>query len=112
LTAVLRESAANGETTKTTTTALPSIEEFHERRRLKLKFTDDSDERSGKRTVSTAGMNDPQLQSKPEVPTRNFFVPLKSIDMEAEQGDGADDPPNISNIRRHAASHAGLLLLY
>jgi hypothetical protein len=91
LTAVLRGSAANEETAKTTITAPPSIEEFRERRRRKLKSTDDSDERSGKRTVSTAGMNDPQLRSKPEVPTRNFFAPLRSIEMEADHGDDADD---------------------
>jgi hypothetical protein len=91
LRAVLRENATNGETAKTTITAPPSIEEFHEQRRRKLKSTDDSDERAKKPTASTTEVNDPQLQSKPEVRTRNFFAQLRSIEMEADHGDDADD---------------------
>jgi hypothetical protein len=48
LTAVLKESVAKGETDKTTITAPPTIEEFRERRRPKLK-----------------PIIDPQMQSKP-----------------------------------------------
>jgi hypothetical protein len=86
LTAVLKESAAKGETAKTTITAPPSIEEFREQRRP----TDDADKRAKTLITSTAGVNDPQLRSNPEVPTRNFFVPLRSIEMEADHGDDAD----------------------
>jgi hypothetical protein len=91
LTAVSRESAANGETAKTTITAPPSIAEFRERRRRKLESTDDSNQGAKKPTASTTGVNDPQFHSKPEVPTRNFFAPLRSIEMEADHGDDADD---------------------
>jgi hypothetical protein len=75
LTVVPKESAAKVETDKTTITALPSIEEFREQRRRKRKPTDDADERAKKPTTSTTGVDDPQLRSKPEVPTRNFFAP-------------------------------------
>jgi hypothetical protein len=37
------------------------------------------------------GVNDPQLWSKDEVPTRNFFVPLRSTEMEADHGNDVDD---------------------
>jgi hypothetical protein len=78
LTAVLKESAAEGETAMTTITAVPSYEEFREQRRRKRKPTDDADKRAKKPTASTTGIDDPQLRSKSEVPTRNFFAPLRS----------------------------------
>jgi hypothetical protein len=77
LTVVLKERTSKGETDKTTITAPPSNEEFREQRRRKLKPTDDADKRVRKPTTSTTGVNDPQLRSKPEVPIRNFFDPLK-----------------------------------
>jgi hypothetical protein len=46
VTAVLEESAAEGETTKTTITAPSSIEEFRERNRRKRKPTDDADKKN------------------------------------------------------------------
>jgi hypothetical protein len=33
----------------------------------------------------------PQLQSKPENPTRNFFTPLRSTEMDADHENDADD---------------------
>jgi hypothetical protein len=36
------------------------------------------------------GSNTLQLQSKPEVPTQNFFAPLRSIEMAVDHGDDAD----------------------
>jgi hypothetical protein len=83
LTAVLKQSAAKGETTKTTITAPPSIDEFSEKRR-KRKPTDDANERAKKPTTFTTEVSDSQFQSKPEVPTRNFFAPQRSIEMEAD----------------------------
>jgi hypothetical protein len=74
LMAVLKESAAKGETAKTIITAPPSIEEFHEQRRQKLKLTDDTDKRVKKLTTSTTGVSDPHFLSKPEGPTWNFFA--------------------------------------
>jgi hypothetical protein len=74
LTAVLKESAAKGEIAKTSITAPPSTEKICEQRRRKRKPTDDADKRAKKPTTSTTGVNDPQFQSKPEVPSRNFFA--------------------------------------
>jgi hypothetical protein len=91
LTALLKESATKGETTKSTITAFPSIEEFREQRRCKRKPTDDADKKAKKPTTSTKGVTDTQLQSKPEVLTRKFFVLLVSTEMEAGHGDDADD---------------------
>jgi hypothetical protein len=107
LTAVLKESAAEGETAKTTITAPPSIEDFREQRRRKRKPTD-TNQRSKKPTTSTTKVNDPKLQSKPEAPTRNFFAPLVSTEMEAGHGDEADD---TTERQQHQApsSQAGRL---
>jgi hypothetical protein len=60
MTAVLKDSAATGETAKTTITARPSIEEFREKRR-KQKPTDDADKRANKSVTSTTGVNDPPI---------------------------------------------------
>jgi hypothetical protein len=87
LTTVPKESAAKGETAKTTITTPPSIEEFREQRRRKPKPTDDADERAKEPTISITEVNVPQLLSKPEVPTPNLFAPLRSNEMEADHGD-------------------------
>jgi hypothetical protein len=50
-TAVLKWSAAKGETAKTTITAPPPIEEFHEQRRRKRKPIDDADKEAKKLTT-------------------------------------------------------------
>jgi hypothetical protein len=87
---VLKESATKRETAQTTITAPPSIEEFREQRRRKRKPTDEADNTANKSTTSNPGVSDPQLRSKPEVPTQNFFAPLRSIEMEADHGGDAD----------------------
>jgi hypothetical protein len=106
LTAVLKGSAAKGETAKTTIISPPSIEEFREQGRRKRKPKDEADKRAKKPTTSNTGVNEPQLRSKYEVPTRNFFAPLRSIKMEAEDGDDVDD---TTERQQHQApsSHAG-----
>jgi hypothetical protein len=91
LTAVLKESAAKGETAKTTITAPPHNDELREQRRRKRKSSDDADKSAKKPKTSTTGVEDPQLRSKDEVPTRNCFAPLSSTEMEADHGDEADD---------------------
>jgi hypothetical protein len=101
LTAVLKESDAKGETVKTTIIAPPSIKEFHEQRSRKRKPTNNADKGAKKPTISTTGINDPQLQSKSEVPARNFFAPLRSIDMEADHGHNMDDS---TERQQHEAS--------
>jgi hypothetical protein len=70
LTAVFKDSAAKGETAKATITAPLSIEEFCNQRRQKQKPAHDANKRAKKSTTATTGVNDLQLQSKSEVPTR------------------------------------------
>jgi hypothetical protein len=91
LIAVTKDNAAKGETVKTTITGRPSLEEFREERRRKRESTDDVDIRAKKPATSTTGVNDAQLQSTDEFPTRNVFAPLRPIEMEAVHGDKADD---------------------
>jgi hypothetical protein len=90
LKAVVKESSSQGETTSTTITAPPSIEEFPEQERRKRKCTDDADKRIKKLATSTTGVNNPQLRPKDEPPTRNF-APLGPNERQAEHGDDADD---------------------
>jgi hypothetical protein len=90
-TAVLKESGDKGETAKITTTEHPSNEEFREQRRRKRKPSDDANKITKKPATSPTGVNDPQLRSKDEVLTHNFFAPLRSTEMEADHGDDADD---------------------
>jgi hypothetical protein len=73
--AVLKESTAKEETAKATITKSPSNKEFREQSRRKRKPSDDADKRTKKPATSAMGVNDPQLQLKDEVPTRNFFAP-------------------------------------
>jgi hypothetical protein len=49
----------------------------------------------------------PQLQLKPEVPTQNFFTPLRSIEMETDHGN------DTTELQQHQApsSQAGCLPL-
>jgi hypothetical protein len=59
LTAVLKESAARGETAKATITAPPSVEEFREQRKCKRKPADDAYKRAKNLKIATTGVNDP-----------------------------------------------------
>jgi hypothetical protein len=91
LKSALKEKDAKGERAKPTIAATPSIEEFHEQRKRKWKPTDDVDKEAKKPTTSITGARDPQLRSKPEVPTWKFFAQLRSTEMEADHDDDADD---------------------
>jgi hypothetical protein len=73
-TAVLNESAAKGETAKTTITEPPSKEKFRKQSRRKREASDDADKRTKKPATSAKRLNGLQLRSKGEVPTRNFFA--------------------------------------
>jgi hypothetical protein len=110
LAAVIKESAAEGEIPKTTFTAPPSVEEFREQRRRMRKPTDNADKRAQKSTTSTMTVNNPQLQSKPKGPTRNFFAALRSIEVMADHGDDAVDADDTTKIQQHQApsSQAGM----
>jgi hypothetical protein len=91
LTAVLKENAAKRETAKTTITAPPSIEQFHEKRKRKRKHNEDADKRAKKPTISTTEVNDFKLHSKSQVPTRKLFASLRSTEMETDHRDDAGD---------------------
>jgi hypothetical protein len=60
--------------------------------------------------TSTTGFKDPQLGFKPEVPTRNIFSPLRSIEIEADHGDDADDSTQHQQ-HQASSSQAGSLPL-
>jgi hypothetical protein len=62
---------------KSKITAPPSIEELREQIIPKRNPPDEAHERAMKPTTFTTGVNGPQLESKPEVPTWNFFAPLQ-----------------------------------
>jgi hypothetical protein len=47
------------------------------------------------------GVSDPQLQLKPEVPTWNFFAPLRLIEMEADHRDDTYD--TIKHQQHHTS---------
>jgi hypothetical protein len=105
LTAVLKKSTAKGETAKVTITEPPSNEKFREQKRQKLKPSDDADKSTKKPAISATGVDAPQLRSKDEVPTRKFFAPLRSAEMEADHGDDADDSA-VGQQQQALSSHA------
>jgi hypothetical protein len=90
-TAVLKERATKGETVKSTNTVPPSTKDSLEQRRRKRKPINEVDKRTKKPTTRITGVNKPRFKPKPAVPTRKFFAPLMSIEMEADHGDNADD---------------------
>jgi hypothetical protein len=68
LTAVLKESAGEGETADTSITGPPSIEEFREQRRRTRKPTDDTDKRAKKPTHTPRESTTPNCsRSHPEL---------------------------------------------
>jgi hypothetical protein len=79
------------------------------KKKTKRKPTDNTDKRGKKPTTSTTGATDPQLQSKPEVPTLNFLAPPRSTEMEADQGDDADYTTEHQQYQT-PSSQAGRLL--
>jgi hypothetical protein len=106
LTAVLKKSTAKGETAKVTITERPSDEKFREQKRQKLKPPYDVVKKTKKPATSATGVNDSQLLSKDEVPTWNFFTPLRSVEIEADHGDDADDS-TVGQQQQALSSQAG-----
>jgi hypothetical protein len=60
-----------------------STEEFRQQRRSKRNPSEDSAKKP-KTGVPTPESRDPRLRPKGEVPTRNFFAPLRTTDMDLE----------------------------
>jgi hypothetical protein len=54
------------------------------------------------------GVSNPQLQLKPEVPTRNFFTPLRSIEMEADHRDDVEDTTECQQHQVPSSEASGL----
>jgi hypothetical protein len=75
LKAVLEQSAAKGETAKTTITAPPSIEKFREQRRQKRKLRGDDDTRAKKPTSNTGDKDPPTAVETSSYP--DFFWPIE-----------------------------------
>jgi hypothetical protein len=66
--------------------------------KTKAKPSDDADKRTNKPTASARGVKDPQLQSKDEVPKRNFFAPLPP-----EVKWNGDDAKDLTKQQQHQA---------
>jgi hypothetical protein len=87
-TAVLKDSAVKVETAKATITE--TSEKFREQRSREWKHSDNADKRTKKPATSAAEVNDSLMCSMDEVPTRNLFGPLRTVEMEADFGAHAD----------------------
>jgi hypothetical protein len=84
-----------------------STEEFREQRRHKQNASDEQVKKS-KTSVPTPESRDPRLRSQGEVATKNFFVPLRTAEMEVEGTlvEGTSEKPN-SKTQQPSSSKAG-----
>jgi hypothetical protein len=87
---VLQQSASKVQVQQSNETA--AEEEFREQRRRK-RTPSGSKEDAKKFAMHTAGVNDPPVrpQAEAQVPTRNYFAPLRSNEMEVAE-DNTTDP--------------------
>jgi hypothetical protein len=88
-----------------------STEEFREQRRRKRNPSDDNAKKP-KTGVPTPESSDPRLRPKGEVPTRNFFAPLRTaeMDLEVTQVEGTSESPT-SETQQTSSSKAGRPLI-
>jgi hypothetical protein len=59
-----------------------STEEFREQRRRKRNFSDGQASKAKKPSAPATSVNDPRLRRQHELPTRKFFSPVRSSEME------------------------------
>jgi hypothetical protein len=90
-----------------------STEEFREQRRRKRNPSEDGAKKL-KTSVPTPESRDPRMRPKGEVPTRNFFAPLRTRDMDLEIPTRRPlrNIPQVEHNKRLLASQAGRLQLY
>jgi hypothetical protein len=86
---VLQSSVAPREAENTAPVPTTSNEEFREQRRRKRNSSDGQATKPKKPSAPATSANDPRLRRQ-EVPTRNFFAPLRSAEMETGE-EAADD---------------------
>jgi hypothetical protein len=84
-----------------------STEEFREQRRRKRNPSDEKAKKS-KTSLPTTELRDPRLRPKGEVPTKNFFAPLRTAEMDVERTlvEGTSDEPS-SELEQPSANKAG-----
>jgi hypothetical protein len=84
-----------------------STEEFREQRRRKRNPSDDKAKKP-KTSVPTPESRDPRLRPKGEVPTKNFFAPLRTAEMDLEGTlvEGASETSH-SETQQPVSSKAG-----
>jgi hypothetical protein len=59
-------------------------EEFRQQKRRNWTPSDEKEQKMTKTTTAAPGSRDPRIRSKDELPTRNFFAPLRTYDMDME----------------------------
>jgi hypothetical protein len=84
-----------------------STDEFREQRRRKRNPSEDKAKIS-KTSVPAPESRDPRLRPKGEVPTKNFFAPLRTAEMDVESTlvEGTSEKPN-SETQQPSSSKAG-----
>jgi hypothetical protein len=84
-----------------------STEEFREQKRRKRNPSEDKAKKS-RTSVPTPESRDPRLRPKGEVPTKNFFAPLRTAEMYVENklAEGTSEKPN-SETQQPSSSKAG-----
>jgi hypothetical protein len=84
-----------------------STEEFREQRRCKRNPSDEKAKKS-KTSEPTPELRDRRLRPKGEVPTKNFFAPLRTAEMDAERTlmEGTSDEPS-SELQQPSSNKAG-----
>jgi hypothetical protein len=86
---VLQESVAKGDA-PCTSTRISRMEEneFREQKRRKRNYPGFTENEPKKPTTA---LNNPRLRRQQEIPTRNFFAPLRTTEVETSQSDAAND---------------------
>jgi hypothetical protein len=102
---VLQESAAKGDAPCTSISGTEE-NEFREQKRCKRNYPGFVENEPKKPTTA---LNNPRLWRNQEIPTRNFFAPLRTTEVETSQSDATDDsttnqqelPPTNKTVYHH-----------
>jgi hypothetical protein len=80
-----------------------STEEFREQRRRKRNPSDDIAKKQ-KTGVPTHESRDPRLRPKGKVPTRNFFAPLRTTEMDLKNNHEEATSESPTSVKQQASS--------
>jgi hypothetical protein len=102
LKSVVKENTTSGQ--PTTQGRQPEETEFREQRRRKRNPSEE--EAKKPKTMPNAGIKDPWLRPHHDVPTKNFFAPLRATNMECE-GNKSKDTDTQDEVQQEPASKTG-----